>query len=53
MNNTVIKIHNELEPMTKSQFEQKLRGIGKERYHDNCKGPNKRSPANGRYCRKR
>ena len=37
MNNAAIKIENELSPMTKTEFEQKLRDIGKERYHDNCK----------------
>ena len=37
MSNTAIKIQNELEPMTDNQFEQKLRSIGKERYHDNCR----------------
>ena len=37
MNNAAIKIENELSPMTKKEFEQKLRDIGKERYHDNCK----------------
>ena len=37
MNNTAIKIQNETQPMTHAEFEQKLRSIGKERYHDNCK----------------
>ena len=37
MNNAAIKIDNELSPMTKKEFEQKLRDIGKERYHDNCR----------------
>ena len=37
MNNAAIKIQNETQPMTRSEFEQKLRSIGKERYHDNCK----------------
>ena len=36
MNNAAIKIENELSPMTEKEFEQKLRDIGKERYHDNC-----------------
>ena len=37
MNNTAIKLKDELTPMTDKEFEQKLRNIGKERYHDNCK----------------
>ena len=37
MNNAAIKIQNQTQPMTHSEFEQKLRSIGKERYHDNCK----------------
>ena len=37
MNNAAIKIQNETQPMTHEEFEQKLRSIGKERYHDNCK----------------
>ena len=37
MNNAAMKIQNETQPMTHAEFEQKLRNIGKERYHDNCK----------------
>ena len=37
MNNAAMKIQNETQPMTDEEFEQKLRNIGKERYHDNCK----------------
>ena len=37
MNNTAIKLKNEITPMTEKEFEQKLRNIGKERYHDNCR----------------
>ncbi len=37
MSNTAIKLENELTPMTDKDFEQKLRDIGKERYHDNCR----------------
>ena len=37
MNNTAVKIQSEMQLMTHDEFEQKLRAIGKERYHDNCK----------------
>ena len=37
MNNTAIKLENELIPMEEKDFVQKLRDIGKERYHDNCR----------------
>ena len=37
MNNAAMKIQNETQPMTDAEFEKKLRNIGKERYHDNCK----------------
>ena len=38
MKNTVLKEEvNTNDLMTKTEFEQKLRDIGKERYHDNCK----------------
>ena len=37
MNNTALNIENANSPMSEKEFEQKLRQIGKERYHDNCK----------------
>ena len=37
MKNTALKINNDLTPLSADEFESRLRDIGKERYHDNCK----------------
>jgi len=37
MKNTPLKINNDLTPLSADEFESRLRDIGKERYHDNCK----------------
>tara|TARA_Y100000287_G_C14217837_1_gene354511 strand:+ start:801 stop:1583 length:783 start_codon:yes stop_codon:yes gene_type:complete len=37
MKNLALKTNSEIDPMSKTEFIQKLRDIGKERYHDNCK----------------
>ena len=37
MKNLALKNNEETNPMSKTEFVQKLRDIGKERYHDNCK----------------
>ena len=37
MKNLAIKKELESTPLTKTEFVKKLRDIGKERYHDNCK----------------
>ena len=37
MKNLALKNNVESDPMSKTEFVQELRNIGKERYHDNCK----------------
>ena len=37
MKNLALKNNEETNPMSKTEFVQRLRDIGKERYHDNCK----------------
>ena len=37
MKNTALKINQETLPLSADEFENRLREIGKERYHDNCR----------------